>query len=129
LGDPCGGSNFVSVSSIFVGLGTGVGVAVGFGAVVGVGVDVGAVVGVGGGVNVGLGAGATLGVGAGGVGDAAGNGEVSFCPEGALLGVAGFAAFDGIGVGDLWAPDGEDFDFGVGVRLGAGVCAVRSTPR
>jgi hypothetical protein len=44
-----------------------------------------------------------------------------------LLGVADFAAFDGVGVGDLRAPDGEDFDLGVG--LGTGVCALRSTPR
>ena len=105
------------------------GVGDGFGAVVGVGVDVGAVVGVDVGINVGLGAGATLGVGAGGVGEAAGNGEVSFCTDGVLPGVADFAAFDGVSVGDLWAPDGEDFDFGVGVGLGAGVCALRSTPR
>jgi hypothetical protein len=57
-------------------------------------------------------------------------GEISFCGEGVLLGVADVAAFDGVGVGDLRAPDGELFDFGVGVGvgLGIGVCSLRSTP-
>jgi len=68
-----------------------------------------------------------------GVGDDVGVGEISFCGDGVgvLLGVADTAALDGVGVGDLRAPDDEDFDFGlgVGVALGTGVCALRSTPR
>jgi hypothetical protein len=57
-------------------------------------------------------------------------GEISFCGEGVLLGVADVAAFDGVGVGDLRAPGCDDFDFGVGVGvgLGTGVCSLRSTP-
>ncbi len=81
-----------------------------------------------------------------GIGDDCAAGEVCFCGDGVLLGVADcaafdgdgvgvgvsdFAAFDGVGMGDLCAPDDEDFDFaaGVGVGLGEGVCALRSTPR
>ena len=63
------------------------------------------------------------------MGDDCAAGEISFCEDGVLPGVADFAVFDGVGVGDLRAPDGEDFDFVVGVGLCAGVCALRSTPR
>ena len=55
------------------------------------------------------------------MGDDCAGGEISFCGDGVLLGIADFAAFDSVGVGDLRAPDGEEFDFGVGVGLGAGV--------
>jgi hypothetical protein len=79
------------------------------------------------GVDVGVGAGVTLSLPAEDVGDVCAAGEISFCGDGVLLGVADFAAFDSVGVGDLRATDGEEFDFGVGV--GAGVCALRSTPR
>jgi len=74
-------------------------------------------------------AGGTLSLPAEDMGDDCDAGEISFCGDGVLLGVADFAAFDGVGVGDLRAPDGEEFGFGVGVGLGAGVCALRSTPR
>jgi len=86
-------------------------------------------VGDGVGVGVGVGAGETLLLPAEDIGDACAAGEISFCGDGVLLGVADFAAFDGVGVADLRAPDGEEFGFGVGVGLGAGVCALRSTPR
>jgi hypothetical protein len=84
---------------------------------------------VGVGVGVGVGAGVTLSLTAEDIGDACAAGEISFCGDGVLRGVADVAAFDGVGVGDLRAPDGEEFDFGVGVGLGAGVCVLRSTPR
>lgn len=78
------------------------------------------------------------------IGDDCAAGEVCFCGDGVLLGVADsaafdgvgvgvsdFAAFEGVGVGVLCAPDGEDFNFAarVGVGLGEGVCVLRSTPR
>jgi hypothetical protein len=89
-------------------------------------------VGDGDGVDVGdgfgVGAGETLSLPAEDIGDDCAAGEISFRGDGVLVGVADFATFDGVGVGDLRAPDGEDFDFGVGVGLGAGVCALRSTP-
>jgi hypothetical protein len=109
----------VNVSSIFVGRGTGDIVAVGDGDGVGVGegVDVGD----------GVGAGVTLSLNAEDVGDACTAGEISFCGEGVLLGVADVGGFDGVGVGDLRTL--AAVDFGVGVGLGAGVCALRSTPR
>jgi hypothetical protein len=80
-------------------------------------------------VGDGVGAGRMLSLPAEDIGDDCAAGEISFCGDGVLLGVADFAAFDGVGVGDLRAPDAEDFDFGVVVGLGAGVCALRSTPR
>jgi len=87
----------VSVSSVFVGLETG---------------DIDAVGG-------GVGAGRTLSLPVEDIGDDCAAGEISFCGDGVLLGVADFSAFDGVGVGDLRA--GEEFDFGVGVGRGAGV--------
>ena len=69
-----------------------------------------------------------LSLAAEGIGDVCAAGGISFCGDGVLLGVADFAAFDSVGVGDLRASDGEGFDFGVGVGLGTGVCALRSTP-
>jgi hypothetical protein len=113
----------VNVSSIFV---TGNTVAVGDADAVGDGDGEG--VDVGDGVRVG--AGVTLSRNAEDVGDDCTAGEISFCGDVALLGVADVAAFDGVGVGDLRAPDGELFDFGVGVGvgLGIGVCSLRSTP-
>jgi len=83
-------------------------------------------VGDGDGVGDGVGAGVTLSL----TTEDVAAGEISFFGEGALLGVADVAAFDGVGVGDLRPPDGEIFDFGVGVGvgLGTGVCAPRSTP-
>jgi hypothetical protein len=82
------------------------------------------------GVDVGVGVGVTLSLPAEDVGDDRAAGEISFCGDGVLLGVADFAAFDGVGVGDLRAPGCDDFDFGVGVGvgLGTGVCSLRSTP-
>jgi hypothetical protein len=64
----------------------------------------------------------TLSLTAEDIGNACAAGEISFCGDGVLRGV---------GVGDLRAPGGEDFELGVGVGvgLGAGVCALRSTPR
>ena len=62
------------------------------------------------------------------MGDDCAAGEISFCGEGVVLGVADCGAFDAVGVGDLLTPDGVDFGFGVGVGRGAGVCALRSTP-
>ena len=109
----------MNVSSVFVGR-DAVGVDVGVGDAVGVGVDVGD--------DDGIGVGETLSLAAEDVGDACATGEVSFCGDGVLLGVADFSAFDGVVVGDLRAPDGELFDFGVGVGLGTGVCSLRSTP-
>jgi hypothetical protein len=110
----------VNVSSIFVGRETGEIVAVGDGD----GVAVAA------GVGDGVGAGVTLSLTTEDVGDARPAGEISFCGDVVLLGVADFSAFDGDGIGDLRAADGEDFGFGVGVGvgLGTGVCALRSTP-
>ncbi|HWY50158.1 MAG TPA: hypothetical protein VNW72_01620 [Chthoniobacterales bacterium] len=118
---PWGGSNFVSVSSVFVGRETGGTDAVGDGDAVGVGDgdELGVVVGVGGTVLFAAGE---------DVGDGCAAGEISFCGDGVLLGVADVAAFDSVGVGDLRAPDGVDFGFGVGVGRGGGVCALRSTP-
>jgi hypothetical protein len=108
----------VNVSSIFVGRETGEIVAVGDGDGAGEGDDVGA--------------GVKLSLNAEEVGDACVGGEISFCRDGVgvLLGVADCAVFDGVGAGDLRAPDAELFDFalGVGVGLGTGVCALRSTP-
>ena len=113
----------MNVSSIFVGRETGdvVAVADGDGDGFGEGVDVGD------GVGVRVGAGVTLLLDTEDVGVA---GETSFCGDVVLPGVADVAAFDGVGVGDLRAPDGELFDFGValGVGFGTGVCALRSTP-
>jgi hypothetical protein len=111
----------VNVSSIFVGRETGDTVAVGDADAVGDGEGVG--VAVGDGVGVGL----TLPLP---TDDDRATGEVSFCGDGVLLGVADVAAFDGVGVGDLRAPGCDDFDFGVGVGvgLGTGVCSLRSTP-
>lgn len=100
----------------------GLGVGVDFGVFVGVAVDVGAAVDVGVGVNVGLGDGAIRSVEADGVGEDAGDGEVSFCTEGEMPGVADGAALDAIGVGDLCAADGDDFVLDVGVGRGDGVC-------
>ena len=114
---------------------TGDAVGVDFGVTVGVAVDVGVAVGVsvsvGVGVDVGdgVGAGVTLALAAGDVGDGCVAGEICFCGDGVPLGVADCTVFDAVGVGDLRAPDGEDFAFGVGVGLGRGVCALRSTPR
>ena len=134
-GEPWGGSNFVRVSSVFVGRETGDGVgdavAIGLADAVGVGVEVGvgdAVgVDVGDAVGVDVGAGVTLWLPAVGVGV----GEISSCGDGVgvALGVADVVAFDGVGVGDLRTPAAFDFGFGVGVGLGIGVCALRSTPR
>ena len=78
-----------------------------------------------------VGAGETLSLPTEDIGDDCAAGEVSFCGDGVLLGVADFSAADGVGVGDLRGLGGEDFGFGagVGVGLGAGVCALRSTPR
>ncbi|PYK32216.1 MAG: hypothetical protein DME57_00695 [Verrucomicrobia bacterium] len=126
-----------------VGVGVAVIVAVGVGFGVGVGVLVGVVLAVGVGVGVPVGDGLGVGVGetvSAGVDRTGGNsssGEISFCGDGVprgvavLLGVGDFAAFDGVaeGAGDLRAADGEDFDFGVAVGFGVGVCALRSTPR
>jgi hypothetical protein len=80
-------------------------------------------------VGDGVGAGGTLSLPAEDIGDDCAAGEISFCGDGVLLGVADFAAFDSVGVGDLRAPAVETFDFGVGVGLGVGVCVLRSTPR
>ena len=115
----------VRVSSIFVGGETGdvdaAGVAVDTGVVVSDGVDVGVEVG------------DTLSVRVADIGDNSSSGEASFCGDGVLLGVGDFAAFDGVTVGvgvrDLGGSAGEDFDFGVDVGFGVGVCALRSTPR
>jgi hypothetical protein len=108
----------VNVSSIFVGRETGEIDAVGDGDGDGVAVAAG------------VGAGATLSLTTEDVGDACAAGEISFRGDVVLLGVTDVAAFDGVGVGDLRPPDGEIFDFGVGVgvALGTGVCALRSTP-
>ena len=90
---------------------------------VGVGVEVGV------GDAVGVGVGETLSLAAEDVGDASAAGEISFCGDGVLPGVADVAAFDGVGVGDLRAPAVETFGLGMGVGFGASVCALRSTPR
>ena len=110
----------MNVSSIFVGRETGDIVAAGDTDAVGEGVGEGVGVDVGDGVGVGV----TLSLP---TDDDRATGEVSFCGEGVPLGVADFSAFDGVGVGELRAPDGELFDFGVGVGvgLGTGVCALR----
>lgn len=119
----------MNVSSIFVGRETGFSVgdtdAVGDGVGQGVGVDVGEGVGVD--VGDGVGVGVTLSLPAD---DDRATGEISCCGEGVPLGVADFSAFDGVGVGDLRAPDGAlfNFDVAVGVGRGTGVWALRSTP-
>ena len=116
--------------------GDGVGVAVGDGvgeggtlSLLGEGVGVDVSVGVGDADAVG--AGVMLAVASEDVGDGCATGEICFWGDCVLLGVADVAAREGVGVGDLPAPDGEDFDFGagVGVGFGVGVCALRSTPR
>jgi hypothetical protein len=114
----------VNVSSIFVGRETDDIVAVGDTDAVGDGVGEGV------GVDVGVGVGDTLSLAGEDTGDACAAGEISFCGEGVPLGVADFSAFDGVGVGELRAPDGELFNFGVavGVGRGTGVCSLRSTP-
>jgi len=96
-----------------------------------------------GGADVGVGVGVMLSL-TEGIGDGCAAGEVCFCGDGVVLGVADsaafdgagdgvsdFAAFEGVGAGVLCAPDGDDFDFaaGVGVCFGAGGGALRSTPR
>ena len=111
----------MNVSSIFVGREAGDIVAVGDADAVGDGDDVGEGVGVD--VGDGVGVGVTLSLP---TDDDRATGDVSFCGEGVPLGVADFSAFDGVGVGDLRAPDGELFDFagGVGVGRGTGVCSL-----
>ena len=123
----------VRVSSVFVDRETGdvdaVAVAVGVGVGVGVGVEDGVGDGVGVDVGDGVGEGDTLSLPGEGVGVDVGVAEISFCGDGVLLGVADFVGFEGVGVGDLRVPGGEDFAFGVAVGLGTGVCALRSMPR
>lgn len=101
------------------------------GGIAGVGVDDG--VGVDVGIGVCVGVGDALSPGAGEIGDDCASGEVSFRWDGVGLGIGDFAAFSGVGatVGDLRPADGDGFvfPFAVAVGLGAGVCALRSTPR
>lgn len=80
------------------------------------------------GLGDGVGVGGLFSLSTEGIGDDCAAGEISFCGVGVLLGVGDFAAFDGVGVGDLRASDGEDFDLGVGGGLGTGVWALRSKP-
>ncbi len=127
--------------AVAVGFGVGVPVADGVGVVLAVGVAVAVGVGVGVVVpvndGIGVEVGETLSTGVDIIGGNSSSGEVSFCGDGVatgvavLLGVGDFAAADGVadGLDDLRAADGEDFDFGVAVGFGVGICALRSTLR
>jgi len=104
---------------------------------VGVAVAVGFGVGVTVGDGIGVEVGETLSTGVDVIGGNSSSGEISFRGDGVargvavLLGVGDVAALDGVAdaVGDRRAVDAEDFDFGVAVGFGVGVCALRSTPR